>query len=189
MNVDTDASPAVRKQAMQTIIEQVVDNLDASPSDNVKSFLLHVGWHEGAQLLHRTQIGGGPGRSFFQFEPPLAKDAVAYAKQKGWLGKLAEGTGHTEAEIESAGAALPTHGGLWNGSLMETLLTSSDLFGTYLCRIALRKLPSEIPAGVDAHAEYWAAHWKRVFDSDNDRLDKKAQFVKNANEVDSLRSG
>jgi hypothetical protein len=186
MNVDVNASPADRKHAMEAIIKQVVDDLDAFPSDNVKAFILHVGWHEGAKLSHRTQIGGGPGRSFFQFEPPLAKDAVAYAKQKGWLANLASSTGKTEAEIESAADALPSSGGGWNGNLIETLLTSSDLFAGYLCRIALRKLPSAIPTGVDAHSEYWAANWKRVFDSAEDRIAKKKQFVENANEVDSL---
>jgi len=91
-----------------------------------------------------------------------------------------------EAEIDSAGDALPSSGGGWNGNLIETLRTSNDLFASYLCRIALRKLPSAIPTGVDAHSEYWATNWKRMFDSAEDRIAKKKQFVGNANEVDLL---
>jgi hypothetical protein len=110
MNVDTDAAPAARKGTMNGIINQVVNDLDATPSDNVKLFILHVGWHEGLDLTKREQVGGGPGRSFFQFEPPLAKDAIAYAKTKGWVGKLAAAAGKTETEVEDAGDALPSSG-------------------------------------------------------------------------------
>jgi hypothetical protein len=186
MNVDVNARPAERKSTMASLITQVVNDLDSSPSDNVKAFVLHLGWHEGAKLKERTQIGGGPGRSFFQFEPPRAKDAVAYAKTKGWLDKLATASGKTAAEIEAAGNALPSSGGNWGGNLIETLLTSNDLFGTYLARISLRKIPATIPAGNSQHAEYWADHWKIVFGPPPDRANKVAQFLANANEVDGL---
>ncbi|PQO28493.1 hypothetical protein DTL21_28235 [Bremerella cremea] len=186
-NVDTSESPENRVAAMWKIIDKVVSDLDSgntsSVSLNKKKFLLHVAWHEGAFLKHRKQIGGGPGRSFFQFEAPLAKDAVLYAKQKNWLGRLASASGKTENELETAANAIT--GGSWpDDNAIEESLLESDLFGTYLARIALKRIPQAIPTGNAAHAEYWADHWKRVFSSPEQRAELIERFENEADDVD-----
>src|SRR4051794_24040813 len=74
-----EPDPRQRALAFWPIVSHRVDDLDETPSLNVKKFLIHVAWHEGDKLQARTQYGGGPGRSFFQFEAYRAKEAVQYA--------------------------------------------------------------------------------------------------------------
>lgn len=188
-NVDITAAPADRKKALLESIDAVLAEFDGkTPPPAVRTFLLHVGWHEGAALKARTQIGGGPGRSFYQFEAPRAKDAVAYAKQKGWLGRLATSSGKSEMELADAGDALPAAGAWPANSLIEQLLGAADqdVFATDMIRVALKKIPAAVPAGLDDQAEYWAKHWKIQFASDADRVAKKAQFKAAAQAVDAL---
>jgi hypothetical protein len=63
---------------------------------------------------------------------------------------------------------------------------SSDLFGTYLIRIDLRRLPSAIPTGNQGHAQYWADNWKIQFDSDAQKQALIATFKGEADTADSL---
>jgi hypothetical protein len=193
VNVDVAAPPFKRKTTLQDLIAQVEDGLKvlSSPraSDNVKAFILHVGWYESLELTRRRQLCGGPGRSFFQFEPARAKESIAYAKVKGWLDKLAGSSERTAAEIEAAGNALPSFGSTWpEDNPVEILLASDnhDLFATYLIRIALRKVLQAIPMGNDSHAVYWADRWKIVFASAEERQEKIAQFKAYADAVDQL---
>ncbi|UUO04949.1 hypothetical protein M4951_16335 [Blastopirellula sp. J2-11] len=186
-NVDTSENDKNRVVAMWKILDTVVADLDSGNSNavslNKKKFLLHVAWHEGAFLKKRKQVGGGPGRSFFQFEAPLAKDAVLYAKQKNWLDRLATASGKSEQQLESAANAIT--GGSWpaNNAIEEALL-DSDLFGAYLARIALKKVPEAIPTGNAAHAVYWADHWKRVFESPEQRAELIERFENESDTVD-----
>lgn len=43
---------------------------------------------------------------------------------------------------------------------IENLLLWSDLFGIYLARIAFMMNSAQIPAGLDAQANYWFTYWK-----------------------------
>ncbi len=188
MNVDVNAPDSERKATMQSIIASAASQIDSSPDDNVKLFLLHVAWYEGMRVTKRLQVGGGPGRSFFQFEAPRAKDAMLYAKSKGWLPKLSTACGNSSEELEAAGTALPNSGSWPSGNLIESLLAADnqDLFATLLTRIAFRKVPGSIPPGNQNHAVYWADHWKIVFESPADRAAKIAQFKANADNADAV---
>lgn len=84
-DIPDEPDPKKRALAFWPIISGCVDDLDESPSDNTKRFLLHVAWHEGDKLRTRLQYGDGPGRSFFQFEAYRAKEALQYARQKDLL--------------------------------------------------------------------------------------------------------
>jgi len=190
-NVKTDAEPKERVKTFWKTLDDVVADLDKSASDadrlKVKKFLLHVAWHEGASLKERKQLKDGPARSFFQFEPPAAKDAVQYAKSKGWLDRLASSSGEKAEAVEAAGQALPGTGTKWpEGSPIEKHLLGSDLFGAYLARIAFKKVPEGIPATNQGHAEYWAKHWKRKFDNEEQKAKQIEAFRKAADEVDKL---
>jgi hypothetical protein len=194
-NVVTGDSDADRVAQMLKVVDAVVVDMDQGKLTvmqqmDVKRFLMRVSWHEGAKLKHRKQLGGGPGRSFFQFEPGKAKDGVDYADSKGWLGKLATAGSTTEADLKTSAAAL-TLGSPWPaGGLIEKLLgvagSESDLFAVYVARVALKRLPSAIPEGLDAQTTYWADNWKVQFDSPADRTAKMAQFKTNALELEKL---
>ena len=192
-NVDTSDSAADRVTHMKRLVEAAVDKLDSSASTTAKEntvlFLMRVAWHEGAQLSTRRQNGGGPGRSFFQFEPGKAKDGVNHAVTRNEIVDLATSGGSTSQRIRDSeddlalGAAWPADG------LIERLLGDDDdavdLFAIYLARIALKRIPAAIPTNADGHATYWADHWKVSFDSPADRTAKIAQFKANATVLDT----
>jgi len=190
---------------MWSIIHDVIEDLHASgvPDQdklNIKRFLMHVAWHEGRFLKTRTQDGGGPGRSFYQFEKLKAKDAVDEAKRREdaatgqkWLTALATRSGESKEDLVKAAAAL-AQSGPWpdnRSNLIERLLLSNDLFATYMARMALARFEDPVPASseYEQQAEYWAAKWKVVFNSDAEREAKKKDFVREAKEVDALRGG
>lgn len=192
-NVDTAASEADRVAHMKMLVTAAVEELDSTASASTKAntvlFLMRVAWHEGAQLSARRQNGGGPGRSFFQFEPGKVKDGVDHAVTRNEIVDLATSGGSTSQRIQDSeddltlGAAWPSDG------LIERLLGDDDdavdLFAIYLARIALKRIPAAIPADVDGHATYWADHWKVSFDSPADRTAKIAQFKTNATALDA----
>jgi len=203
-NVDTnEIDDLVRVRTMWELINVAVEDLQSQSSAdaklNVKKFLLHVAWHEGRLLKARVQDprhpGGppGPGRSFFQFEPARAKDAVDYAKQKEadkhWLTLLATRSGQTNQALEAASNDLFLATGWPQENLIEKLLRENDLFGVYMTRIVLARLPSAIPVGNSGHAQYWADHWKIVFNPPEDRNELISRFTNEANAVDQLIPG
>jgi len=185
-NVDTGADKADRATQMVSLLDIVESDLDDGQpgQDNTKRFLLHVVWHEGQKLTRRVQGGGGPGRGFFQFEQERAKDAGDYAVRKGWVGKLAAVSGHTEEELNDAISDLSANSPAFpDGNLIRTLLENNDLFGVYLARIAFKKVTATIPTTNKGHAEYWYTYWK-ITGGDPDTL--KKLFIAEANEVDGL---
>ena len=202
-NVDiNNPSAKERVSVMWQLINDCVEDMHpASPSNyktNLKKFLLHVAWHEGKFLLTRIQdprtSGGvpGPGRSFFQFEPPRAKEAIDYAKQKEpdkkWLTMIAIRSGQSPEALRDSSVDL-TFTTTWPASnLIEQLLINNDLFGVYLARIAFAKIPESIPENNNGHAEYWAKYWKRVFNPGENRTELVNRFAEEANKADSYLS-
>lgn len=200
VNVDINASNLERVRAMWQLISECIEDLHPSSSSdykiNLKKFLLHVAWHEGKFLKARIQDPwrpgepNGPGRSFFQFEPARAKEAVDYAKRKesdrGWLTRIALKAGKDSKTILDANEALIEATKWPPGNLIERLLIDNDLFGVYLARIAFSKIPESIPMENSSHAEYWAKHWKRVFDNDAQRTELVRRFAEESNMVDTM---
>lgn len=192
-NIDVSATPKNRVNHMRELATFAVDELDETATSDAKKitvlFLMRVAWHEGAQLTARRQNGGGPGRSFFQFEPAKAKDGIDYAVTKKVIGDMAASGGSTSKRIEDSAKDLAL-GAPWpSGGLIEKLLGGEDeavdLFGIYLTRISLKRIPSAIPTDLDGQAEYWAKNWKVKFDSDADRAAKIKQFKDNATTLDA----
>ena len=129
-NVDVAATPKNRVNHMRELATFAVDELDETATADAKKnavlFLMRVAWHEGAQLTARRQNGGGPGRSFFQFEPAKAKDGVDYAVTKKVIGDLAAAGGSTSKRVEDSAKDLVL-GSPWpNGGLIEKLLGGED---------------------------------------------------------------
>lgn len=188
-NVQVGAAQEVRARAMRAIVRDVIQKLGGDTA--VETFMMRTAWHEGAMLTARRQIGGGPGRSFFQFEPAKAKDGVEKANRKPEHIALLAGAGGTTTTALTTAAAALVLGQPWPPqNLIDHLLgdeaTASDVFATFLCRFGLLRIPDPVPAGLDDQAEYWARNWKVKFQSPTDRLTKIAQFKANANILDAL---
>lgn len=185
-NVDTSATPQERATQMWTLLGIMGSDLDAADSatarENARRFLLRLTWHEGARLTKREQIGGGPGRGFFQFEMSKAKDGGDYAKQKKWLPKLAAVSSHSEQNLTAGFGELTAGTDFPANNLIHKLLRTHDLFGCYLARIALKRLSEAIPTTIEGHAAYWFKHWK--VKGDEGSLTKI--FIAAAKEVDKL---
>jgi hypothetical protein len=191
-DIPDEPDAAKRALAFFPIISAVVKDIDSSSTsqDNIKRFLIHVAWHEGARLTTRIQSAGGPARSFFQFEAFRAKETLAIAHTKGWSGKLAAASGQTEKDLSDAQAQLPDYDPkdsscsfFPDGNLIKTLLETNDSFGTYLARIAFTAFAAAIGNTNAQHADYWYKYWKR---SGGDETKLKATFIKEAGEVDAL---
>jgi hypothetical protein len=85
-NVDVATTPKNRINHMRELVTFAVDELDETATSDAKKntvlFLMRVAWFERAQLTARRQNGGGPGRSFFQFEPAQAKDGATMPSRR-----------------------------------------------------------------------------------------------------------
>lgn len=144
-NVDISASDADRANAYVLIVEQALLELDGVKKDNVVRFLVRTGWHEGAKLTARVQVGGGPARSFLQMEPGAAKDGVLRAKAKGWSAAVAAAGSMSETDLSAAADDLAL-GSPWpGGNLVESALKTYDLFGVEVGRAYLSASPTQIP--------------------------------------------
>ncbi|WP_316395240.1 hypothetical protein [Bradyrhizobium sp. 33ap4] len=190
LDIATEPDPGKRATAFFPVVSAVVNDLDTSPKDNIKRFLMHVAWHEGARLTARIQSGGGPARSFFQFEAYRAKEALALAQTKGFLGKLAAAAGKSEKNLKDAQSELPDYDGkdpstsfFPDGNLIKDLLETNDPFGTYLVRIEFMRFSAAIGVTNSAHADYWYQYWKR---SGGNEAALKATFIQESDEVDGL---
>lgn len=187
-NVDTAAKAPVRVAALVALLDRIVAVTDASSNAdvriNIRNFLLHVAWHESAKLTRRSQMNGGPARSFFQLEAPRAKDAVEYAKTRSYLDEACAEANISTVDIEKAAKDLkPGIPAFPAKNLLGERLADADAFSIWLVRCVLMRISAPIPTGNRAHAEYWYAHWK-VTGGDADAL--KKTFARSADEVDML---
>ncbi|MES0156361.1 hypothetical protein NKJ81_22535 [Mesorhizobium sp. M0018] len=192
VDIPNEPDPGKRARALFPIISATVNDLDGSPNNNVKRFLIHLAWHESRRLLTRIQDpkkpGGtpGPARSFYQFEAYRAKEAVVYARQKGVADKLAKAGQISESDLKAAEAQIPadvTKPYFPSGNKIGDLLEVNDTFATYLVRIDFMHIAASIGSTNADHAAYWFAHWKVT---DPDPAAVKATFEREANEVDAL---
>lgn len=180
-NVDIGASDADRAKAYVLIVEQALLELDGVKKDNVIRFLVRTGWHEGAKLTARVQVGGGPARSFLQMEPGAAKDGILRASAKGWSAAVAAAGSISETDLSEAADDLVL-GSPWpSGNRVESALKTYDLFGVEVGRAYLSASPTQIPTDRTAQANYWESEWHRV-----SAPAKKAQWLANARVVDAL---
>jgi hypothetical protein len=189
VDIPSEPDPGKRAVAFFPIISAVVNDLDTSPQDNTKRFLMHVAWHESARLTTRVQIGG-PAKSFFQFEAYRAKEALEFAETKGLSSKLAVASGKTENELKVAKGLLPDYDPndsscsvFPTGNLVGTLLETNDQFGSYLARIEFMRFAAAIGTTNAQHADYWYQYWKRT---GGNPTKLKATFIQEAIEVDAL---
>lgn len=115
-----------------------------------------------SNLIHRRQIGGGPGRGYYQMEPAthddIWKNYLAYRK------KLAA----TIGGLVAAG-----------GDRLRALETN-DTYATGMARVHYMRVPAPLPSSGDvkAMANYWKLHYNTVLG-----VGTAKQFVDNWNRV------
>ena len=96
-------------------------------------------------LKYWKQIGGGPGRSFWQVEPATAYDLYdRYVLRKDLQAALNE-----------------VAGGPVDKSNLIAMLELNRAVGAFFCRLKYRDDPDPIPSGLVAQAHYW----KRVYNT------------------------
>jgi hypothetical protein len=83
----------------------------------------------------------------------------------------------------------PTNPVFPDNNAVARLLDTVDLFGTYMARIALKRISDPIGTSTGDHAQYWADHWKIKFDSDSDKAAQIATFTTEADACDKIQSG
>jgi hypothetical protein len=149
-------SAVVKSGKLQDIIDTTLAITDklSSDKDSLFSLMYRTGIHESGQLEHLSQSGGGPAKSYFQVEPTTAADVV-----QRWA-NLKTNTG--------AMAALEKTSGLTRSKLLSMskhelgdLLVSNQLFAASVARYRYKMDPSNIPASLEAQAEYWQRVYQR----------------------------
>ncbi len=187
--IDLSAPAPRRVQQFSSVQKAVLARSDpgGTAASTVESFLLHVAWHESARLTTRTQWQQGPARGLFQMEPVRVREAIEYARTRGFETALVVEARTDVTTLRAAAVALPTTGTTWpSGSLAEQWLLTHDEFAILLARIALKKIPIPIPSAIELQAHYWADHWKRVFPSPAARTQALRTFRDESLEVDTL---
>ncbi|GDY00480.1 hypothetical protein LBMAG48_28830 [Phycisphaerae bacterium] len=161
----------------------IVDHTGAI--DPHKSLFLHrVAWHESLRLMHRTQIGGGPGRGIYMFEPDRATETVVYAikMNKSWWAALCDVGGCNAGDLEESTKRIAASKKWGTNELLETLLLTNDHFTTLLARIAFWMISAPINSSdLDFHTQYWLDHWWRgTGPNDPNRPVRKKAFLASA---------
>lgn len=196
-NVNLNASDTNRAQALEKILVEVSGRLDeVATAAHAVRFMRHIAWHESRGCKTRVQDADGPARGFPQFEAHRARDTLEYAFDKRnskpfWrilmdAARVADPT-VTDEVLETHWRALPAYGQpnapkFPANNLVERLLVTDDAFGATLMRVALKKLPGALPQSLGEDPERWAADWKRV----NVTPQEKRNFLSRAIEVDRL---
>lgn len=125
----------------------------------IRPTLEHLGLHSPAaeelllgtamqesDLVHRRQIGGGPGRGYFQMEPNTHNDIWEnYLKFRSELA----------AKVKQL-LSSPT------ANRIEEL-EKNDRYGCAMARVLYRRAPDPLPAAGDVAA--MAAYWKKFYNT------------------------
>ena len=195
-NVDTPSSDQDRANALWNVVSTVAADFDPPASqDNTQRFMMYIAWHEGARLTQRIQQGTGgatgPARSFFQIQGASAQTAYTSSSMTDdRINTLATFTGSTHHAIVSAFEALTSSASFPPGSLIATLLETSDVFGAYVARALLWTFAAPLPqpalppvALFQPQADYWFQYWHGgVGDADS----LKQAFKDHCAQVDPL---
>ena len=108
-----------------------------------KGFLYKVAMAESAGGKHLVQLGGGPGRGYFQFERPTVEDILNHLRDT----KAAD---FIRKKIKNRDL-LPLVG--------ENLITYDLEFQVVLARVHLMRFRETIPSDMLGQAKYWKKYW------------------------------
>lgn len=132
------------QEFLTQVIEPVLCHLGAF-SMAASQLVLGTALHEGMGLRHRRQIGGGPGRSYFQMEGATHDDIWEnYLKYKKDLREKVE-------------ALLPA------GANKHHELENNDNYAAAMCRVHYRRQPSALPSFNDLEGQ--ARYWKQYYNT------------------------
>jgi hypothetical protein len=130
------------QEYLTQIIEPVLCHLGAF-SMGAAQLVLGTALHESGGLRHRRQIGGGPGRSYFQMEGATHDDI--------WNNYLV----YQKALKTLVEALLP------GGANKHHELENNDNYAAAMCRVHYRRQRPALPAFNDlqGQASYWKQHY------------------------------
>lgn len=130
------------QEYLTQVIEPALCHLGAF-SMGAAQLVLGTALHEGMGLRHRRQIGGGPGRSYFQMEGATHDDI--------WNNYLVYQAA-LKAKVE---ALLPA------GANKLEALENDDTYAAAMCRVHYRRQPGALPAynDLDGQARYWKQYY------------------------------
>ena len=103
-----------------------------------------------SDLLHKTQLGGGPALGYFQMEPATHEDL--------WSNFLSLGSGR---ELGGKIRALGNTGS--TGVPASSLLKDNDQYAAAMCRAHYARRSDPLPAANDVEA--MAAYWKKWYNT------------------------
>jgi hypothetical protein len=132
------------QEYLTQIIEPVLCHLGAF-SMGASQLVLGTALHEGGGLRYRRQIGGGPGRSYFQMEGATHDDI--------WDNYLK----YQKALREKIEALLPA------GANKHQELENNDNYAAAMCRAHYRRQPGALPAYNDLEGQ--ARYWKQYYNT------------------------
>ncbi|MEX1368658.1 MAG: hypothetical protein AB1Z98_36355 [Nannocystaceae bacterium] len=132
------------QEYLTQIIEPVLCHIEAF-SQGAAQLLLGTALHEGGGLRYRRQIGGGPGRSFFQIEVATHDDI--------WDNYLVYNAS-LAARVESL---IPA------GANKLNELENNDNYAAAMCRVHYLRQPGALPAFNDLEGQ--ARYWKQYYNT------------------------
>jgi hypothetical protein len=132
------------QEYLTQVIEPAICHIGAFSMASAQ-LLLGTALHEGMGLRHRRQIGGGPGRSYFQMEGATHDDLwnnyLVYHKD-------------LKSKVESLIRA---------GHSKRDELENNDAYAAAMCRVHYRRQPAALPGFNDLEAQ--ARYWKRYYNT------------------------
>ena len=100
------------------------------------------------------QIGGGPGRGFWQIEPFTARDVL-----RRYLGR------RIDLRLRLKRAVYPLGGMTWRANwpdaVLSHALTVNLALGAVVCRLMYLWVPAPIPYDLEGQAAYWVTHYNK----------------------------
>ncbi|KKK68336.1 hypothetical protein LCGC14_2945100 [marine sediment metagenome] len=106
-----------------------------------------------SDYFYQRQLGEGPARSFWQIEPPTAKDILGRYLQR-------EDKGNLKMRVQHL-LGFRVQWLLEEENRLDMHLQGNEILGVILCRLKYWPVPEPIPHAryVDLQAQYWLEHY------------------------------
>ncbi len=138
---------------MQRLVGNVLAGMgDKFASSDAVTLVLRTGAVE-SEYFYQRQLGEGPARSFFQIEPPTAKDILGRYLQR-------EDKGNLKLRVQHI-LGFQVQWLLEDEDRLDMQLQGNEILGIILCRLKYWPVPEAIPHAryIDLQAQYWLTHY------------------------------
>ncbi len=138
---------------MQRLVGNVLVGMgEKFASSDAVTLVLRTGAVE-SEYFYQRQLGEGPARSFWQVEPPTAKDILGRYLQRGDKGNLKIRVQHI--------LGFQVQWLLEDEDRLDMQLQGNEILGIILCRLKYWPVPKAIPHTryPELQATYWLEHY------------------------------